>query len=64
MSEQAALFRNPLFRLGMPAMTATLIVGTALLIVEDQTVRLLMLAIAVLDIVITPQILKRAARTE
>lgn len=60
MSGQATLFHNPLFRWGMPAATATIIVGIAFFLIEDQTLRLLMLAIAGLDLVVTPQILKRA----
>lgn len=55
------MFRNPLLRWGLPAMTAAVIAGIALFLITDQTLRLLMLGIAVLDIVVTPQILKRAA---
>ena len=64
MSEQATLFRNPVFRWGMPATTAILILGMAFLFIEDQTLRLLMVAIAGMDLVITPQILKRAAQAD
>jgi hypothetical protein len=63
-SVQATLFRNPLFRWGMPAATAAIIVAVAFLLVEDRTLRLAMLGVAALDFVVTPQILKRAARAE
>jgi len=43
-------------------MTSLIIVVIALLLIEDQIVRILMLLIAVLDLLVTPQILKRAAR--
>ena len=62
MSQQPGLFRSPIFRVGMPAMTSLIVVGIALLIVEDQLLRILMLVIAALDLIVTPQILKRAAR--
>jgi hypothetical protein len=62
MSQQPGLFRSPVFRWGMPAMTSLIIVGIAFLLVEDQIVRVLMLLIAALDLLVTPQILKRAAR--
>jgi hypothetical protein len=62
MSQQPGLFRSPIFRVGMPAMTSLIVVGIALLIVEDQLLRILMLVIAALDLIVTPQILKRAVR--
>ena len=62
MSQQPGLFRTPIFRVGMPAMTSLIVAGIALLIVEDQLLRILMLVIAALDLIVTPQILKRAAR--
>jgi hypothetical protein len=37
--------------------------GLAVFLVEDQTLRLLMLVIAGMDVIITPQILKRAVQT-
>jgi hypothetical protein len=46
----------------MPAMTSLIVAGIALLVVEDQLLRILMLVIAALDLIVTPQILKRAAR--
>ena len=64
MSGQATLFHNPLFRWGMPAATATIIAGMAFLLIEDQALRLLMLVVAGLDILVTPQVLKRAIRVE
>jgi len=62
MSQQPGLFRTPIFRVGMPAMTSLIVAGIALLVVEDQLLRILMLVIAALDLIVTPQILKRAAR--
>ena len=62
MSQQPGLFRSPIFRVGMPAMTSLIVAGIALLIVEDQLLRILMLVIAALDLIVTPQILKRAVR--
>jgi len=59
MSQTPTLFQNPLFRWGMPAVTATMIVAISLLVVEDQIVRLTMLLVAAVDLVVTPQILKR-----
>lgn len=47
----------------MPAMTAAVIVAIAFLAIEDQTLRLAMLGVAVADFFVTPQILKRAARS-
>jgi hypothetical protein len=47
----------------MPAMTSLMVVGIAFFIVEDQMVRVLMLLVAALDILVTPQILERAARS-
>jgi hypothetical protein len=46
----------------MPAMTSLMIAAIALIIVEDRLLRILMLVIAALDLLVTPQILKRAAR--
>lgn len=62
MSQQPELFRSTVFRWGMPAMTSLIIVGIAFLLIEDQMLRILMLLIAALDLFVTPQILKRAAR--
>ena len=63
MSQPANVFRSPVVRWGMPAMTAAIIVVIAFLVVEDQTLRLAMLGVAVADFLVTPQILKRAARS-
>ncbi|WP_241989472.1 hypothetical protein [Halorubrum sp. SP9] len=43
-------------------MTSLIIAAIALLIVDDRLLRILMLVIAALDLLVTPQILKRAAR--
>lgn len=45
----------------MPAMTTAIIVAVAFLVIQDQTLRLLMLGVAAADLLVTPQILKRAA---
>ena len=62
MTQSLNLFRNPLFRWGLPAMTTAIIVAIAFLLIEDQTFRLMMLAVAAADLLVTPQILKRATR--
>ena len=63
MSQSANMFRSPVVRWGMPAMTATIIVAIAFLVTEDQTLRVAMLGVAAADLLVTPQILKRAARS-
>lgn len=63
MTQSSNLFRSPLFRWGIPAMTTILVVAIAVLFIEDRTVRLMMLAVAAVDIIITPQVLKRVARS-
>jgi hypothetical protein len=60
MTEQQNLLTNPYFRYGQAAMSAVVIAAMAFLVVEDGTMRMLMLSIAALDVVVTPQILKRA----
>jgi hypothetical protein len=62
MAQSANLFRSPFFRWGMPAFTTAVIVVIAFLVVEDRTLRLAMLAVGAVDLLVTPQILKRAAR--
>lgn len=63
MAQSANLFRSPLFRWGVPAMTTTLVVAIAVLVVKDQALRLMLLAVAAVDILVTPQVLKRVARS-
>ncbi|OYR61886.1 hypothetical protein DJ83_06800 [Halorubrum ezzemoulense] len=63
MSQSANVFRSPVARWGMPAMTAAIIVAIAFLVIEDQTLRLAMVGVAVADFLVTPQILKRAAQS-
>lgn len=63
MSQSANIFQSPVVRWGMPAMTTAIIVAVAFLVIEDQTFRLMMLGVAAADLVVTPQILKRAARS-
>jgi len=43
-------------------MTTVIIVAITVFLIEDQMLRLLMLAVAAVDLLVTPQILKRAAR--
>jgi len=64
MSDQQNLLLNPLFRYGMPAMTAVVIVAMAFLIIEDRIVRMAMLLVAAVDIVVTPWVLKRAGEEQ
>lgn len=61
MSQSANIFRSPVVRWGMPAMTATLIVAIAFLVIKEQALRLAMLGVAAVEFLVTPQILKRAA---
>ncbi len=63
MSQSANVFRSPVVRWGMPGVTATIIVAIAFLVVEDQTLRLAMVGVAAADLLVTPQILKRVARS-
>jgi len=63
MSQSANLFQSPAVRWGMPLMTTIAILAIALFIIEDQIVRLAMVGVAAADLVVTPQILKRAARS-
>ncbi|QSG08405.1 hypothetical protein [Halapricum desulfuricans] len=54
------MVRSPLFYWGIPLATTAILVAIAFSVVEDQTVRLMLLFIAALELVVTPQILKRA----
>ncbi len=60
MAGSATLFRNPLFRWGIPAMTAVVAIGFAFFLIDHQLVRWAIVAVAVADLLVTPQILKRA----
>jgi hypothetical protein len=60
MADHQNLLLNPLFRYGMPAMSAVVIVAVAFLIIEDQIVRMMMLLVAAVEIFVTPWVLKRA----
>lgn len=62
MAQSPNLVRSPLFRWGLPAMTTVIIIAITVFLIEDQMLRLLMLAVAAVDLLVTPQILKRAAR--
>jgi hypothetical protein len=64
MAEQQNLLLNPLFRYGMPAMSAVVIVAVAFLIIEDQIVRMAMLLVAAVEIFVTPWVLKRAGEEQ
>ncbi|MFC7141859.1 hypothetical protein ACFQMA_18740 [Halosimplex aquaticum] len=57
---QPNLLANPLFRYGVGASGAAMVAAVAYLYLEGTT-QLVAYAIAVLDIVVTPQILKWAA---
>ena len=63
MAQSANAFQSPIVRWGMPAMTTAIIVALAFLVIEDRTPRLAMLGVAAADLLVTPQILKRAARS-
>lgn len=62
MSQQVRLVQNPLFRLGMPTIISLIVAGVSLRIVEDQTLQIVLLLVAALVLVFTPQILRRSAR--
>jgi len=64
MADQQNLLLNPLFRYGMPAMSAVVIVAVAFLIIEDQIVRMTMLLVAAVEIFVTPWVLKRAGEEQ
>jgi len=59
---QATLFHNPLIRWGMPVTGAAVAIGIAFFILDDRTVQLAIVGVAALHLLVTPQILKRAAR--
>ncbi|ELZ95963.1 hypothetical protein C440_06722 [Haloferax mucosum ATCC BAA-1512] len=50
---------NPLVHYGIGLVSTAVILLIAFTVVEDSTVRWLMVGIAVLELVVTPQILKR-----
>jgi len=54
-------FANPLVRYGIAAMNAAIVVAVAFLFVDGGTLRTLLLGIAVLEVVVTPFVLARAA---
>lgn len=64
MTDRQNLLLNPLFRYGMPAMSAVVIAAMAFLLIEDQTVRVTMLLVAAADLLVTPWILKRARKEQ
>ncbi|GGM44615.1 MULTISPECIES: hypothetical protein [Haloarcula] len=53
-------FDNPAIRYGLPLLSATVVAAVAFLFLEG-TVRYVALGIAVLEVVVAPQILKQAA---
>jgi hypothetical protein len=60
MTEQANLLSNPLFHYGVPAVSATIVVAVAFLFFDSRLFRILALVIAAAELVVVPQILKRA----
>lgn len=62
MSQSVNLFQSPVVRWGMPLMTTVAIIAIAFFIIEDRMLRLAMVGVAAVDLLVTPQILKRAAR--
>ena len=60
MTNQDNLLLNPLFRHGIAAMSTLAIIAVAFLAVESNRLRMAMLAVAVIDLIVTPQVLKRA----
>lgn len=61
MSQTPSLFRNPLFRWGIAIFDAAILVAIGVFIVEDETVQLLIFLLAVVGLILTPMVLKRAA---
>ncbi|MFB6298158.1 MAG: hypothetical protein ABEH56_06530 [Salinirussus sp.] len=61
--EQENPLANPIVRHGIGVTGAAVVAAVALLYL-DGTVRLAALAIAALDLIVTPQILKRAAQSQ
>jgi hypothetical protein len=59
MPDQENLLTNPYFRYGQAATSALVIAALAILVIDDGTVRAMMLLVAALDLVVTPAILKR-----
>jgi hypothetical protein len=55
-----SIFQNPIVRFGLPAVNAAIIAVIAFVLLEG-TVRWVALGIAVLEVVVVPQVLKRAA---
>jgi hypothetical protein len=55
------LVQSPLFRYGQSILTAGLIVGMAVFFIEDELVSNIMLLFAAVEVIVTPQILKRVA---
>ncbi|EMA15793.1 hypothetical protein BDK61_2781 [Haloarcula quadrata] len=53
-------FENPAIRYGIPLVSATVVAAVAFLLLEG-TIRYVALGIAVLEVVVAPQILKQAA---
>jgi hypothetical protein len=53
---------NPLFRHGIVLMSTVAVVAVAFLFVENNRLRIVVLGIAAVDLIVTPQILKRAAK--
>lgn len=56
----SSLLEKPIIRYGYPLVTAAIIVLIAFFLL-DGTIRWIALGIAVLEIIVTPQILKRVA---
>jgi len=64
MTSENNLFQNSLFLYGQAVMTMAIIVAVALFVVEDATVRNVLLLIAVVELVVTPQVLKRVGEQQ
>lgn len=54
-----SIFQNPIVRYGLPAVNAAIIAVIAFVLLEG-TVRWVALGIAVLEVLVVPQVLKRA----
>ena len=62
MSGNDNLLLNPAFRYGQAVMSALLVAAIGFYFIEDTFIRAVMLLIAAVDLVVTPQVLKRAGQ--
>ena len=64
MSRAPSMFQNPLFRWGIAVFDAALLAAVGFFLVEDETVQVLVYAIAASALILTPLVLKRATEMD